>query len=603
MSISDAVENYMLDQKSDYAFMITGAWGTGKTFYWKHILEQQIRRAQGSHADRAKIIYVSLYGKKSTEQIIAAIVWKFAAVSIGLPVDTKNKWWQFGSILSKTFPKGIIEKYTGLNIAARNIEVETLTQILATRSSRQHLVFCLDDLERTKIPIGEILGFINQIVEHSDAKVFLICNEEQLINNSEYRKSKEKLVRITRQIPEPCGSIIETVIGGNFRTGPAGDFLNSQMMLVKDLFLRSEGANLRHLKYGISSLQTAITSLLELGETPDERCVRTVLPLSIDFHAARLTREQVESVIRELPQGLYSITREASDISPEGFHYLRYHPEPYRVKLLRYPSLVNAITENAINKEDLRLDIKAQQLLESQGEHPLKRWGDTSVMENDEFEKLCEASLTAITLGDFPDIDTIVFSITAMAVAIEDGYFSKSISQLQQDLEKGLANCSLFPLPAAILDTSFRKHKRGGNLPILDWLEKQLRERNNTYRLKHIKNMIELKAKSFATHPGDFCIYLNDEENGAGAFPISELIESNQLIEILRSATNFGIAYLEGALKIRSEKPEFMAADKRLIKELSEWLQKDAIPTAHGVRQFRLNALAKEMAEFFRDNK
>lgn len=46
---------------------------------------------------------------------------------------------------------------------------------------KHNLVYILDDLERSDIPIKELLGWINQVVEVEKMKVILIANEEKLL--------------------------------------------------------------------------------------------------------------------------------------------------------------------------------------------------------------------------------------------------------------------------------------------------------------------------------------------------------------------------------------------------------------------------------------
>lgn len=41
-------------------------------------------------------------------------------------------------------------------------------------------VLIFDDLERAKINVNELLGFINGFVEHQHLKTIIICNEQEL---------------------------------------------------------------------------------------------------------------------------------------------------------------------------------------------------------------------------------------------------------------------------------------------------------------------------------------------------------------------------------------------------------------------------------------
>ena len=41
-------------------------------------------------------------------------------------------------------------------------------------------IICFDDLERFGLPVNEILGFINRLVEHNHCKVIILANEKKL---------------------------------------------------------------------------------------------------------------------------------------------------------------------------------------------------------------------------------------------------------------------------------------------------------------------------------------------------------------------------------------------------------------------------------------
>jgi hypothetical protein len=65
-------------------------------------------------------------------------------------------------------------------------------------------VLCFDDLERAKLDIGQILGFINNFVEHDNIKTILIANEEEIINNQLKEDYPEK-VQAAAQVLENNG--------------------------------------------------------------------------------------------------------------------------------------------------------------------------------------------------------------------------------------------------------------------------------------------------------------------------------------------------------------------------------------------------------------
>lgn len=67
--------SYLDDSIYSYAYLLDGSWGSGKTFFVKEILIPSIvkhekeKKDQDSEYKEKRILYVSLYGIKETEEI------------------------------------------------------------------------------------------------------------------------------------------------------------------------------------------------------------------------------------------------------------------------------------------------------------------------------------------------------------------------------------------------------------------------------------------------------------------------------------------------------------------------------------------------------
>lgn len=53
-------------------------------------------------------------------------------------------------------------------------------------------LICFDDLERCGLPINEILGYINSLVEHNMCKVIILANEEEIGTVTLHQRLEEK---------------------------------------------------------------------------------------------------------------------------------------------------------------------------------------------------------------------------------------------------------------------------------------------------------------------------------------------------------------------------------------------------------------------------
>lgn len=155
--------NYLEEKIYHYAIMVDGEWGSGKTYFIKNRLIPQIEKKY----KKRKIIYISLYGLNLLSDIHKQIYMSkyigneekaFTIVSTGLSLC-------FDYLKSK-----------GINFNEKNIK-KLLNNLLALD---KETILIFDDLERCKISINDVLGFINQFVEHQGMKIILIANEKEI---------------------------------------------------------------------------------------------------------------------------------------------------------------------------------------------------------------------------------------------------------------------------------------------------------------------------------------------------------------------------------------------------------------------------------------
>ena len=64
----DSILDYIRSDYTDYAIMINGEWGSGKTYFWNHKIKSQIDNMT-INGKRFQTIYMSLYGISNLEEI------------------------------------------------------------------------------------------------------------------------------------------------------------------------------------------------------------------------------------------------------------------------------------------------------------------------------------------------------------------------------------------------------------------------------------------------------------------------------------------------------------------------------------------------------
>lgn len=65
------------------------------------------------------------------------------------------------------------------SLGAVNIDLSKIKDTL-TKININDWIICFDDLERCCIPINEILGYMNGLVEHNKCKVIVLANEKEI---------------------------------------------------------------------------------------------------------------------------------------------------------------------------------------------------------------------------------------------------------------------------------------------------------------------------------------------------------------------------------------------------------------------------------------
>lgn len=173
--IIEVIKSYIAEKLYNYAVMIDGEWGSGKTYFVKEILIPKLKDWEKEKSNNQddykpkKIIYISLYGVKRVEDISKSIY-----MENYLDSDKKKKGYSFGSsAVSLGFD---ILKNKGIDLDREAIK-DLLSQFMSLESS----ILIFDDLERCNIPVNEVLGYINGFVEHQAMKVIIVANQKELL--------------------------------------------------------------------------------------------------------------------------------------------------------------------------------------------------------------------------------------------------------------------------------------------------------------------------------------------------------------------------------------------------------------------------------------
>lgn len=233
-NVIDYLNFYINKEDTSYATLLNGSWGCGKTFFIKTFINAN----ENKKKNKCKFIYISLFGLKKIEDVNTKIFEELH------PILSSKKVKFVGNILQTAVKLGIKIDLNADGKNDGNINLDLSKLSLFDESKYKNTIFIFDDLERTLIPISEILGFINSITDQSSLKVILIANEEELKEEEKnhFDKFKEKVINKTFTIKNDHNSYWL-----NFNKKYKDLIKNNEIVEIKDSFNQYGKNNFRML--------------------------------------------------------------------------------------------------------------------------------------------------------------------------------------------------------------------------------------------------------------------------------------------------------------------------------------------------------------------
>lgn len=254
MELTDIVKKYVEQPDTDFAILINGQWGSGKTYFLKNEIAKTVSMIEYRLSDEKnsafELIYLSLYGISSADELQKRLF-----LEINPILKTK-----VGKVASIVMTKGL--QLFGMD--SNDKDQEDLMNILGGIPQNKILVF--DDLERLEVNIlNEVFGFINSYTEHQNLKVIIIADEkkiEEKLGNKDYKGIKEKLIRFTYlynpNLIEVFPSFVHRYVTKEYQT-----FLTERTQIICNLFNKGEHKNLRSLRFVLDLFEQIFISLFE----------------------------------------------------------------------------------------------------------------------------------------------------------------------------------------------------------------------------------------------------------------------------------------------------------------------------------------------------
>jgi hypothetical protein len=206
----NVITSYLV-QNTNYALLINGKRGTGKTYFMKNTVQPMIDRtlAYGQSSVTYKTILISLYGVKNIDEI-------YFSLAINIKPYLKHLSVQSGSVLARILSRGLINLSGAGSIDDFTGDIRNAMRENAQISS---FVLVFDDLDRIAdgFSAHEFIGFVNSLVEHENNKVLIVVDELKIEQKLLYNAAKEKSIGRVIDFPNDFEASLSEIINSRYK--------------------------------------------------------------------------------------------------------------------------------------------------------------------------------------------------------------------------------------------------------------------------------------------------------------------------------------------------------------------------------------------------
>lgn len=260
----EEIENYIEEQDQNGALLVTGKWGSGKTYLIRQI-EKKLNQEP-----KYLMAVVSLFGiedtntlsKKVKEAVAYAQTFNKAEKSgkghIAKGVNIAKQLSEKAAAFGELFDFGKIKKIAKSANMLLSIDIHDFLPIEKEvycivageeQPVKKKLVLVFDDFERCKIGVIDLLGIINTYVEDKRIKTIVIASEDNIEDEGNYKTFKEKVVERTVKLDVEYRRIQQEMIEDyKTETSEYKEFLKKESPKLFQVFEESGSRNLRTFK-------------------------------------------------------------------------------------------------------------------------------------------------------------------------------------------------------------------------------------------------------------------------------------------------------------------------------------------------------------------
>ena len=328
-NLQDYLDYYIKLKDPGFAVLVTGEWGVGKTYQVLNAIPSELQ------------CYISLFGLNDTQEIYGSV---FAKMYPGKHLSKK--------LLDLT--KDITSEINGVTLGAGSLIGNIITPLIKQTVDKDKIII-FDDLERTSIGHQEVLGVINQYVEHHQCKVIVLAHDKKIHND--FITTKEKIIGHSIQVTPQVDNAAEYFFSSNYRLN---NFENIKPIIIS-AFKRTGCNSLRVLRHTINDCNRLLCSLSSLhikNTSAMQALFYFFCIVNIENRSGNITIRDIKKIPKDYLKFAASLLNEEKEISDDiakkkKDFYRKYSQNEIMTKVIDTELLGNILSTGNYSKEDI----------------------------------------------------------------------------------------------------------------------------------------------------------------------------------------------------------------------------------------------------------
>lgn len=606
--IEENLKHYITLENPEYAVLLSGKWGSGKTYFIDRFVEDFLEQyTTGKKENKTKFIKISLFGLSKVTQIDEVIFQKLH------PVLGHKYAKMTGSMLKSALKLGLNFDTDGNGKPDTKLTVDTkeFSFFSDDKTSDKELIFIFDDLERTSIELSEILGYINYLVEQSNFKVIILANEDEINEKDDFNKFKEKVIGKTFEVKQDLDATFDTFIEMVENSKKA---LQECKVLIKSIFKTADYNNLRHIRQAILDFEYFYNQLDNRFQEHGmimKNLIQEFFAFSIEIKSGTLNNENFKEEFFDQWAHMLDKERKKTTLETTVDKYASYNLD----NLLLNIDIWKMILLDGYVEENIITDIlnNSKYLIDEETESWRRLW-EYRDLEDDEFKSYLKDVVANFDDNKYKEQGKLLHVIALLLYFSKAKMYQKSQTDIIKKAKENIKSC----IESEKWDSIEYDNRHGAGAYSLGFFERESSNMHTvlTYFKKEIQKSFNMQLKDKAK------LLLQDFQNNNledlekklqkefYRIPILSEMDIDDFISMLKNLKHKNIydivpiikdrySYIYDLEDILSEEKFWKSVNHRILKDFD----RNANPVKYNLLKSFKKHTIKEILEKFQDNK